>query len=60
MAANKSIHAIIARIDNRITYGLIRDKFELASPMHATSQLDRLFMMRISELPSPQWIFAWL
>lgn len=31
MAANKSIHAIIARIDNRISYGLIRDKFELAS-----------------------------
>ncbi len=31
MVASKSIHAIIARIDNRITYGLIRDKFELAS-----------------------------
>tara|TARA_R110002049_G_scaffold95178_3_gene233786 strand:- start:808 stop:1176 length:369 start_codon:yes stop_codon:yes gene_type:complete len=30
MAANKSIHAIIARIDNRISYGLIRDEFELA------------------------------
>ena len=31
MAANKSIHAIIARIDNRISYGFIRDNFELAS-----------------------------
>jgi len=31
MAANKSIHAIIARIDNRISYGLIRDNFELAA-----------------------------
>lgn len=31
MATNKSIHAIIARIDNRIAYGLIRDKFELAA-----------------------------
>lgn len=31
MAANKSIHAIIARIDNRISYGLIRDEFELAA-----------------------------
>jgi death-on-curing protein len=31
MVANKSIHAIIARIDNRISYGLIRDKFELAA-----------------------------
>ena len=31
MAANKSIHDIIAPIDNRIYYGLIRDKFELAA-----------------------------
>ena len=31
MAVNKSIHAIIARIDNRISYGLIRDNFELAA-----------------------------
>ena len=31
MAANKSIHAIIAPIDNRISYGLIRDKFERAA-----------------------------
>jgi death on curing protein len=31
MVVNKSIHAIIARINNRISYGLIRDKFELAS-----------------------------
>ena len=31
MAANKSIHAIVARIDNRLSYGLIRDEFELAA-----------------------------
>jgi len=31
LAANKSIHAIIARIDNRIVYGLMQDKFELAA-----------------------------
>ena len=31
MARNKSIDVIIARIDNRITYGLIRDEFELAA-----------------------------
>ena len=31
MVANKSIHAIVARIDNRISYGLIRDEFELAA-----------------------------
>ncbi len=31
MATHKSIHAIIARIDNRLSYGLIRDEFELAA-----------------------------
>ena len=31
MARNKSIDAIIARIDNRIAYGMIRDEFELAA-----------------------------
>lgn len=30
-ARDKSIEAIIARIDNRITYGMIRDVFELAA-----------------------------
>ena len=31
MAANKSIEAIIARIDNRIAYGMIDGIFELAA-----------------------------
>jgi len=31
LARNKSIAAIIARIDNRITYGMIQDVFELAA-----------------------------
>ena len=31
MARDKSIDAIIARIDNRIVYGMIRDEFELAA-----------------------------
>ena len=31
MARDKSIDAIIARIDNRIAYGLIHDEFELAA-----------------------------
>lgn len=31
IALDKSIDAIIARIDNRIAYGLIRDEFELAA-----------------------------
>lgn len=31
MASNKSIEAILARIDNRIAYGMITDKFELAA-----------------------------
>ena len=31
MAQNKSIEAIIARIDNRLTYGMITDIFELAA-----------------------------
>ena len=31
VARNKSIEAILARIDNRITYGLIDDAFELAA-----------------------------
>lgn len=31
MAGDKSIEAIVARIDNRIVYGLIRDVFELAA-----------------------------
>ena len=30
-ARDKSIEAIIARIDNRITFGMIRDIFELAA-----------------------------
>ena len=30
-ARDKSIDAIIARIDNRITYGMIQDVFELAA-----------------------------
>ena len=30
-AKNKSIDAIISRIDNRLTYGLIRDVYELAA-----------------------------
>ncbi|NND83125.1 MAG: type II toxin-antitoxin system death-on-curing family toxin [Gammaproteobacteria bacterium] len=31
LARDKSIQAIIARIDNRIAYGLIRDVYELAA-----------------------------
>ena len=31
LAKNKSIEAIIARIDNRIAYGMIRDVYELAA-----------------------------
>ncbi len=31
MAGDKSIEAIIARIDNRIAFGMIRDVFELAA-----------------------------
>jgi len=31
MAGDKSIEAIIGRIDNRIAYGMIRDVFELAA-----------------------------
>ena len=31
MGKNKSIEAIVARIDNRITFGMIRDAFELAA-----------------------------
>lgn len=31
MAQDKSIEAIIARIDNRLTYGMIADVFELAA-----------------------------
>jgi len=31
MARNKSIDAVINRIDNRIAYGMIRDVFELAA-----------------------------
>src|SRR5210317_2198665 len=31
MARDKSIEAIIGRIDNRIVYGMIRDPFELAA-----------------------------
>jgi death-on-curing protein len=31
LARDKSIDAIIARIDNRIAYGMIRDEFELAA-----------------------------
>jgi death-on-curing protein len=31
LAKNKSIEAIIGRIDNRITYGMIQDVFELAA-----------------------------
>lgn len=31
MAQNKSIEAIIARIDNRLTYGMIADIWELAA-----------------------------
>ena len=31
MGRNRSIAAIIARIDNRIAYGMIRDVFELAA-----------------------------
>lgn len=31
MAKNKSIEAILIRIDNRITYGMIHDEFELAA-----------------------------
>ena len=31
MAGDKSIEAIIGRIDNRIAYGMIRDPFELAA-----------------------------
>ncbi len=30
-AANKSIESIIARIDNRVSYGIITDEFELAA-----------------------------
>ena len=30
-ASNKSIESIIARIDNRISYGIITDEFELAA-----------------------------
>ena len=31
LAQNKSIDAIVARIDNRIAYGMVRDVFELAA-----------------------------
>ena len=31
MGRNRSIAAIIARIDNRIAYGMMRDEFELAA-----------------------------
>ena len=31
LARDKSIDAIMARIDNRIAYGMIRDEFELAA-----------------------------
>lgn len=31
VASNKSIEAIIARIDNRIAFGMIADEFELAA-----------------------------
>ena len=31
LAKNKSIEAIISRIDNRIAFGMIRDVFELAA-----------------------------
>ena len=31
LARDKSIEAIIARIDNRISYGMIRDVYELAA-----------------------------
>jgi len=31
MARNKSIDAVINRIDNRIAYGMVRDVFELAA-----------------------------
>lgn len=31
MARDKSLNAIIGRIDNRIAYGMIRDAFELAA-----------------------------
>ena len=31
MARNKSIESVLARIDNRIAYGLIEDVFELAA-----------------------------
>ena len=31
LAKNKSVEAIIARIDNRISYGMIRDVYELAA-----------------------------
>jgi len=31
MASNKSIEAIISRIDNRISYGMIDDVYELAA-----------------------------
>ena len=31
MARDKSVEAIIGRIDNRIAYGMIRDPFELAA-----------------------------
>ena len=31
MAKNKSIELVLGRIDNRITYGLIEDVFELAA-----------------------------
>ena len=31
MARNKSIESVLARVDNRIAYGLIEDVFELAA-----------------------------
>ena len=31
MARNKSIESVLARVDNRIVYGLIEDVFELAA-----------------------------
>ena len=43
MAGDKSIEAIIGRIDNRIAYGMIRDVFELAACYACYLSIGRAF-----------------
>lgn len=43
LAGNKSLEAVIARVENRINYGLVKDVFDLASTYAVVIAIGRVF-----------------